>query len=104
MNRKDFVNLNRFGKKYHSAHFMIITMENGLGIRRLGITASKKTGNAVMRNRIKRHIREFYRLNKDLFPRGYDVVIVAKKGTRNLDFREIREELGDLVKIKGFRL
>ncbi len=104
MNRKDFVNLNRLGKRIHTAHFMIIYMENGLGTRRVGITASKKTGNAVKRNRIKRHIREFYRLNKRLFPQGVDAVIVAKKGTGNLDTREIREELSDLVKNKGLHL
>lgn len=103
MNRKDFVNLNRLGKRYHGAHFTIIFMENGLGTRRLGVTASKKTGNAVHRNRLKRHIRDFYRLHKDLFPRGCDVVIAAKKGAGDLDSREIREELGDLVKNKGFR-
>jgi len=77
-------------------------MENGLGRRRLGITASKSTGNAVQRNRLKRHIREFYRMHKDLFPRGCDVVIAAKPGASDLDSREIREELGDLVKNKEF--
>ena len=102
MNRKDFVNLNRLGKRYHAAHFTIIFMENGLGRRRLGITASKKTGNAVQRNRLKRHVREFYRLHKDLFPQGCDVVIVAKEGAGDLNSRGIREELGDLVKNKGF--
>jgi ribonuclease P protein component len=83
---------------------MIIYMENGLGTRRVGITASKKTGNAVKRNRIKRHIREFYRQNKNLFPEGCDVAVVAKQGTGGLDFREIREELSDLLKAKELHL
>ena len=102
LNRKDFVNLNRLGKRAHTAHFIIIFMENGLGIERIGLTASKKTGNAVKRNRIKRRIREFFRLHKRDFPQGFDVVIVAKKGADILDFWQIKEELSGPILGKKF--
>ncbi|MBW1805178.1 MAG: ribonuclease P protein component [Deltaproteobacteria bacterium] len=104
LNRKDFVNLNRLGKRYHSAHFTVIFNENGLDISRLGITASKKTGNAVKRNRIKRYIREFYRLDKEQFPQGYDIAVVAKKGADGLIFRKIKKELGEIILDKKFHL
>ena len=68
-------------------------MENGLGITKLGITASKKTGNAVQRNKIKRRVREYFRLHKSCFPKGYDIVITAKRGADTLDFWKIKEEL-----------
>ena len=95
LNRKDFVNLNRCGKRHHTAHFTVILRENGLGITRLGITVSKKTGNAVQRNRVKRRIREFFRLHKDDVPIRNDVLIIAKKDACQLDFRQVEEELGD---------
>ncbi|RLF56440.1 MAG: ribonuclease P protein component [Thermoplasmata archaeon] len=67
--------------------------ENGLGITRLGITATKRTGCAAKRNRIKRLVREYFRLNKARFPQGYDVVIAAKKDANKLDFWDLQREL-----------
>lgn len=97
LNRKDFVNLNRVGERYQTAHFTLLLTQNELGITRLGITVSKKIGNAVKRNKVKRLIREFFRLYKAHFPDGCDMVIVAKKGASDLNFWEIKEELGELI-------
>lgn len=72
-------------------------MRNGRGFTRLGITVSKKVGNSVTRNKIKRLVREFFRLHKALFPRSCDVVIVAKKDSGDLDFWKIRTELGEII-------
>jgi ribonuclease P protein component len=102
LNRKDFVNLNQSGKRLHTAHCVIIFRQNGLSITRLGITVSKKKGNAVKRNRFKRHIREFFRLHKDQFPKGYDIVVSAKKDVGELDFRQVKKELSELVLGKKF--
>ncbi|MCF8063402.1 MAG: ribonuclease P protein component [Deltaproteobacteria bacterium] len=97
LKRKDFVNLNRSGKKVHTEHFSITVGRSGPGTNRLGITASKRTGNAVQRNRIKRLVREFYRLNMSRLPQGVDLVIAAKKGAADLDLRKVREELGAIL-------
>ena len=102
LNRSDFVNANREGKRYHTANFAIALRKNRPGVSRLGITASKKTGNAVTRNRIKRLIREFYRLHKPYLPQGCDIVIAAKKGAGDLDFWKVREELLDFFTHKRF--
>lgn len=104
MNRRDFVNLNRAGKRFQTEHFTIIFMKNGLGIARLGITVTRKIGNAVKRNRIKRRVREYFRLHKDLFPKDYDFVISAKKGSDTLDFLKVKEELGEFILDKKIRI
>jgi len=79
-----------------SRHFTIVTCLNTQGIKRLGITVTKKTGNAVKRNRIKRLVREFFRLNKNLFPDNHDVVIMAKRNIPSLTYKEACDELTGL--------
>jgi ribonuclease P protein component len=102
LNRKDFVNLNRSGERYRTKHFTIIINENGLKINRLGITVSKKTGNAVKRNRVKRLVRESFRLHQNAFPAGHDIVFVANKGIEGLMFSDLKEELSETNMVKPF--
>ena len=76
---KDFLNLYHRGKSIVSKAVVIYFKPNGLPCNRFGITAGKKVGNAVMRNRAKRIIRQAYRENELLFPLGIDIVFVARK-------------------------
>ncbi len=71
-------------KKGKSAIFPVLIVyvrKNGQSFNRLGITASKKIGKAVIRNRAKRRIRELYRTNLPNLKTGYDFVIVARTKT-----------------------
>lgn len=62
---------------------------------RLGIAASRKVGPAVQRNRIKRLIRESFRLNRELFPGNADIVIVVKRGVNPMQLKlaDIQKDL-----------
>ncbi len=97
LKRAEFINLNLHGNRYYTKSFVGILKQNRRNFTRLGITASKRVGNSVKRNRIKRLIREFFRLNKQQIPGGYDIMIIALKESDKLNFFKVQEELGDLL-------
>ena len=83
-----YSNLTRFGKTIRD-QFFIVVYANGYNERsRLGITVSKRVGNAVMRNRLKRVIREFFRLNRDLIKGHWDFNVIAKKDAADLSHHQ----------------
>lgn len=75
---KDFQSAYRRGGYAAGKAVTVYYRRNGKGINRLGITTGKKSGNAVQRSRCRRIIRAAYRECEDLFPKGYDYIIVAR--------------------------
>ena len=63
--------------------------KNRLSQNRVGITVSKKLGGAAVRNRVRRRLREIYRLNEERFLPGYDIVVVARSRAVDATFQEL---------------
>jgi ribonuclease P protein component len=63
----------------------------------LGVTVSRKVGNAVQRNRVKRRIREWFRHHRGALPPTAVVVVIAREGAAELGAVETRDELGGLL-------
>lgn len=90
--RAEFLLLSEQGQKLHTTNFIILWKQSPL-VLRIGITVSRKVGNAVMRNHLKRLIREYFRLNKQLLPAA-DYNIIAKKSAARVAFSDVCQELG----------
>lgn len=86
------------GSFFRSKSFMVYQKVNEKEFTRLGITASRKTGNAVQRNRIKRLVREFFRLNYSYLPDSTDISVICKRGAASLNFSQVSSELNFLLK------
>lgn len=92
--RADYLRCYRTGRRRHGALAIVHFVPNQLGAPRLGITASRKVGPAVVRHRLKRRIKEIYRRWQD---RGrlpaLDLVIHLKPEAGQADFQALRAEL-----------
>ncbi len=78
---KEFVRLYGKGAFVSSGMCAVYYRKNGRNINRIGISTGKKIGNAVMRSRARRVIRQAYRENESRFPVGYDIVVTARAGS-----------------------
>ena len=121
--RREFLRVQRGGRKHHVRHFMVFVSrrstprpdpskpDNTSGSTeptsqtsteplptRLGVTVTRKVGNAVCRNRIKRLVREVFRLHRDRLQPGVDLVFVAKQQAADADFAAVLDDFEALIR------
>lgn len=94
---REFQRVSQGGTRRHSPSFIVVVLFRSNSLTRLGLTVSRKVGGAVQRNRIKRLVREFFRIHCGQLPTGVDISIIAKKGAADLSYTRICDELGFLV-------
>ncbi|MEZ4229025.1 MAG: ribonuclease P protein component [Polyangiaceae bacterium] len=89
----DFRRCQQSGRRLHTPHFVLVVYARGdREPARLGLTVSRRVGNAVARNRMKRLLREVFRTGAH-WPEGVDLVIIAKRGPADLTAQRIAAEL-----------
>lgn len=96
---KDFNAIFKEGKSFANRKFVIYRLENNEQHFRVGLSVSKKLGNAVMRNQIKRRIRHILIAHKDQLVENVDFVVIARKGVEILDYAEMEKNLLHVLKL-----
>ena len=104
---EDFGRVMKSGKRRALEGFVIVTAmrtdESDENRRRLGVTVSKRVGNSVVRNRVKRCIREWFRHARKGLPAGSDIVVIARRKARELSGSEISVALDALIRGESVR-
>ena len=102
LRRHEFLRLSREGRRVHTKLFMAAYAPGRTLRTRIGITVTRKVGSAAKRNRIKRQVREFFRIHRKRFPDGLDINVVAKKESVHADGEALRASLNALfARLRG---
>ena len=89
--RSEFLRVQDKGQKLTADCLLCLVLPNGRadGLTRLGLTVSTKVGPSVVRNRIRRRLRELFRVRRASLPRGLDMVFIARSSAKEADWARI---------------
>ena len=99
---RDFTTIYNKSRKVYTRYAIVFVSENKNNMQRFGFVASKKTGNAVQRNRIKRIFKEFVKTHKDKFKKNTDYIFVGKsilkENIKTLKYKDIEKDISKVIK------
>jgi ribonuclease P protein component len=98
---KDFKQVYKYGKSSANKLLVLYYLKNNSNEIKIGFSVSKKIGNAVIRNKVKRVLREICRNNFNNLNVGYNLIFIARKGIIFADYKAIEKALIYLLKNKG---
>lgn len=102
LRRKAEFNLTfRQGRRVPGRHFIFYWVERDTPGAKLGLAVSRKVGNAVVRNRVKRYLREFYRTHRPALLKDVYLVVVARPSAAHLDYAGCAGEFGKVLQRGG---
>lgn len=96
--RKDFVRLAKTGQLRSDRFFKVVFAPNPFENLRLGVTVTKRIGSAVVRNRIKRIVREYFRLHRHQIKGQWDINVIAKPLARRLPTAKANTALNEIFR------
>lgn len=97
-NSREFHAVYKRGQSVVTKFIVMYYKKNDLDENRIGISVSKKVGKAVVRNRVKRLIKEAFRLKADSIGQGYDIVFVARVRMNRATFKDTSREVNRVLK------
>jgi ribonuclease P protein component len=97
--REDFNKVYRYGKSAANHQFVLYyLLQPKLECFRLGVSVSKKIGNAVVRNRLRRMMKEIIRLNKEHMASQFDYILIARKPCAEMDYQAMEKSILHVVR------
>ncbi|WP_373897208.1 ribonuclease P protein component [Haloimpatiens sp. FM7315] len=99
----EFRRIYKRGRSFSNKLLVLYIYKNrdNINLNRLGISVSKKVGKSVTRSRVKRLIKESYRLNKENVKKGFDFVVIARVNSNDKPYKDIEASLINLFKKAG---
>lgn len=95
----DFRKVYKHGKSFANKYLVMYILDNKSDFNRVGFSVSKKVGKATVRNKIRRRIRESFRLNCDEYIKnGYDLVFIARVASKDAEYEDIEKSVKTLIK------
>lgn len=95
---RDFQIVYRRGKNYWNRNFNVIIRKSNLPGTRVGFSVTRKYGNAVQRNRIKRQLREIINEIFENLGNGHDIVIIPKKNTKEMTYQQLENSMKHVLR------
>jgi len=96
-NNRDFAKIINDGYRIYNDVFSLYVMNNSYGDFRFGISVSKKIGNAVVRNKIKRQLRNIIDNYKNIYSKDKDYIIIVRRNYLNYSFLQIKDKYIELI-------
>jgi len=101
---RQFQEVYKTGKSRANKYLVMYVSENHQEKNYLGISVSKKVGNSVVRHRVKRLVKESYRLHEDIFNSGLNIVITARASSASITYQEMESAVLHLGKLHGITM
>jgi len=96
--KRQFMDIYEHGDKWVNAHFVCYAVRRAGQRRKMGLSVSRKVGGAIVRNRVKRYIREVYRTHRAQLRDDVQLVIVARHVSARLEYHECEASIRDLFR------
>ena len=96
---QDYKKVYARGKSYLNRNFTLIVKSNVLDHARVGFSITKKMGNAVTRNRLKRRLREMIRLNQKRLVKPMDIIVIPRQNTLDMDYKKLESQLRHVLQL-----